>query len=53
MNKYFEGFKKRAGVSIVFCQLVIIMFQLANLGKQRIIVCAPSYDGRQIICVEQ
>jgi len=53
MNKYLEGFKKRAGVSIVFCQLIIIMFQLANLNKQRVIVCEPDQYQQRIICIEQ
>ena len=51
MGKYLEGFKKRAGVSIVFCQLIIIMFQLATLNNKNVIVCEPHYH--QVICIEQ
>jgi len=53
MNKYLEGFKKRAGVSIVFCQLIIIMFQLANLNSKRVTICQPDQYQQRIICVEQ
>jgi len=51
MGQYLEGFKKRAGVSIVFCQLIIIMFQLATLNSKRVIICEPY--NHQVICVEE
>lgn len=52
-KNYVEGFKKRAGISIVFCQLIIIMFQLGTLDTKKVIICRPDNYNQQIICTEQ
>jgi hypothetical protein len=53
MNKYLEGFKRRAGISLLACQLALIMYQLWTLGEAKVTVCTPSPYQNQIICVEQ
>jgi hypothetical protein len=53
MNRYLEGFKKRAAISIVIGQLALIIYQLWTVDKQKVTVCTPSPHINQIICVEQ
>lgn len=52
-KNYFEGFKKRAGITILFCQLIIIMVQLATLNQKTMIICKQHPYEDAIVCMEQ
>jgi tRNA(Ser,Leu) C12 N-acetylase TAN1 len=53
MNKYIEGFKKRAGISIIAGQLILVMVQLWKLDQPKVMICNPDLVNQNLVCVQR